>query len=150
MKQLRLRNTQRVRQLDLQLLRRATVALLDELLRLPRYELAVHFIPVRRMAAMNQQFLDHEGSTDVITFDYREGYGRDSENDGLSGEIFISVADAVAQSDIFKRPWDEELLRYIVHGVLHLQGFDDRAPSERKRMKAAENRLLKNLRRKIE
>jgi probable rRNA maturation factor len=98
------------------------------------------------MEEMNRHYLGHEGSTDVITFDYRAGYsGGESEGADLAGEIFISVADAVSQGEKFCRPWEEEVLRYMVHGVLHLRGYDDLEPVARKKMKAAENRLLKKL-----
>ena len=142
MKQLHLRNSQRVRKLPIDSLRRAALTLLESLLKLDSYDLAFHFIPPRRMAALNRQFLNHEGSTDVITFDYREGYGAEAD---CAGEIFISVADAVAQSGEFHRPWQEEILRYMVHGVLHLRGYDDLEPAARRTMKAAENRLLKRV-----
>lgn len=148
MKRLLLKNAQRAHSLRLSSLREAARTLLENLLELPSYELAIHFIGSSRMAQMNKQFLDHEGSTDVITFDYREGYGEPAKTD-LNGEIFISVPDAIAQSRIYKRPWEEELIRYMVHGVLHLRGFDDLEPAKRKKMKAAEERLLKKLARKV-
>jgi probable rRNA maturation factor len=115
---------------------------LEDLLKLESYELAFHFIPPGRMATINQQYLDHEGSTDVITFDYREGYGSEAS---LAGEIFISIADAVAQAKTFQRPWEEEVVRYMVHGVLHLRGYNDLEPAARRKMKATENRLLGKL-----
>lgn len=146
MKELLLRNTQRDRPLDRAALKTAARTLLEELLRLESYELAIHFVSARRMAELNQRFLGHEGSTDVITFDYRSGYDSpETEATDLSGEIYISVADAVKQGSEFGRPWAEEVLRYIVHGVLHLQGYDDLNPVARREMKAAENKLLKKL-----
>lgn len=145
MKELLLRNTQRDRPLDRAELARAARLLLEELLGLRSYRLAVHFVSAPRMAAINQEFLGHAGSTDVISFDYREGYDDESARAELAGEIFISVADAVRQAAEFRRPWEEELLRYLVHGVLHLQGHDDVLPPARRKMKAAENRLLKRL-----
>jgi probable rRNA maturation factor len=149
MKQLHLRNAQRTRRLRIDFLRRAALVLLDDLLHLFSYELAVHFISAHRMAVMNQQFLQHQGSTDVITFDYRDGYEIEGENKELSGEIFISIPDAIAQATAFARPWEEEVIRYIVHGVLHLRGYDDTTTVERRKMKTAENRLLKNILRRL-
>jgi probable rRNA maturation factor len=146
MKELLLRNTQRDRPLDRARLTVAARRLIEDLLRLKNYALAVHFVSARRMEEMNRHYLGHEGSTDVITFDYRAGYsGGESEGADLAGEIFISVADAVSQGEKFRRPWEEEVLRYMVHGVLHLRGYDDLEPVARKKMKAAENRLLKKL-----
>jgi len=145
-KELHLQNQQRVRPLHRDRLRAAAAFLLDDLLGLASYSLAIHFVSSRRMAFINQQFLGHEGSTDVITFDLREGYGSlEIEAPSLAGEIFISVADAIAQAEEFGTSWQEEILRYIIHGVLHLQGFDDLAPAPRKLMKQRENRLLRTL-----
>ena len=144
MKQLHIQNRQRVRPLNARWARRAARALLDGLLQVSSYELAVHFISARRMAALNEHFLGHEGSTDVITFDYREDYGPVGDAE-VAGEIFISVEDAIAQSAEFQRPWEEEIMRYLVHGVLHLRGYDDTSPPLRKRMKTEEERLLKQV-----
>jgi rRNA maturation RNase YbeY len=99
-------------------------------------ELGFHFVSAREMARVNWDFLRHEGSTDVITFDHGSGKGR------LHGECFISVPDAVGQAAEFGRPWTEELARYVIHGVLHLEGFDDLAPETRRVMKRHENRLV--------
>lgn len=91
------------------------------------------------MARVNQEFLQHEGSTDVITFDHG------SSNQRLHGEIFISVPDAVKQAREFRATWQSELVRYIIHGLLHLRGHDDLQPAQRRVMKREENRLLRRL-----
>lgn len=128
-----------------------TVHLLEELLRLQRYQLAIHLVSPARMAKVNRQFLDHEGSTDVISFDYRDGYEEGGEEPlDLAGEIFISVADANKQAQEFRTDWQEETVRYVVHGTLHLLGYDDLEPAKRKIMKREENRLVKALARQFE
>lgn len=134
-----LRNPQRVRRLPTAALRRATRWLLEEGLRETRYELCLHFVGPRRMAQINQQFLQHEGSTDVITFDSRQS----AADPRVCGEIFISVQDAVTQARIFGTTWREEVLRYIVHGILHLLGYDDLEAGARRVMKRAENKWLR-------
>ena len=63
----------------------------------------------------------------------------------LHGELFVCVDVAVAQARLFRVHWQSEVVRYIVHGILHLQGFDDRKPGPRRRMKRQEERLLKHL-----
>ncbi|MGZ8940492.1 MAG: rRNA maturation RNase YbeY [Limisphaerales bacterium] len=149
MRELQVRNRQRERAVNIKFLRELTRVLLDEELRLSSYELGIAFISAARMAAMNQQYLGHEGSTDVITFDYREGYERGGEDGSaaeLAGEIYISVADARRQAREFSTSWQEELVRYMVHGVLHLRGFDDSAPANRKVMKREEKRLVRQMR----
>jgi len=93
---------------------------------------------------LNEMFLQHEGSTDVITFDHVEPGTRNVECEtGLHGELFICVDEAVWQARRFRTTWQSEVVRYIVHGVLHLRGFDDRRVTERRRMKREEGRLLR-------
>src|SRR5436309_6537353 len=70
MTELVLRNRQRTRPLNSPLLRRITRVLLTDLLSLERFDLAIHLVAAPEMARLNQRFLDHAGSTDVITFDY--------------------------------------------------------------------------------
>ena len=120
-------------------------ALLEEKLGLKRYELVIHFISQNQMAELNERFLQHRGSTDVISFDFRDGYDGKFASEELAGEIYVSIEDAVGQAQEFATTWQEELARYIVHGVLHLRGYDDINPVKRRAMKTAENRLVKTL-----
>jgi probable rRNA maturation factor len=99
-------------------------------------------INAKEMTRLNEEFLGHAGSTDVITFNYQEGAG---EGIGLDGEIFISVDDAVASAPRFRATWQSELVRYLAHGMLHLRGYEDGGPAARREMKKEENRLLKHL-----
>ena len=144
MKTLLIANRQRVRRVDTRWLRGCAVALVEELLALPEYELGVQLLGAREMARVNQQFLEHAGSTDVITFSYAEpGEAR------LHGEIFICVSEAVAQAAEWGTTWPAEVVRYLVHGVLHLRGFDDLEPAKRRVMKREENRLVERLARRF-
>jgi len=138
---LSLRNRQRTRSIDLRLLRKVTVFLLKEILNEPQFELGIHFVGADEITRLNETFLQHHGSTDVITFDYKEA----KNENGLHGEIFISVDDAVMQAKEFRTTWQMEVARYIVHGILHLQGQDDLDSASRKKMKRVEERTLKEL-----
>src|SRR5690349_18318152 len=138
---LSLRNRQQARVLNLSLLRRIVRHLVERELSIAQYELGLHFVKADEMAQINQQFLQHEGSTDVITFDYSEGPSAQP----MHGEIFISIADAVKQAREFRTTWQAELARYIIHGLLHLRGYDDLQPQKRRLMKREENRLLKRV-----
>jgi rRNA maturation RNase YbeY len=89
------------------------------------------------MARVNWRFLQHEGSTDVITFDY----GSTAER--LHGECFICVADAVTQAEAFGTTWSDEVVRYVIHAILHLRGYDDLKPDVRRIMKREENRWVR-------
>ncbi len=108
-------------------------------------QLGVYFINAAEMARLNGQFLGHARSTDVMAFDYEE----ETEEGGWCGEIFISVDDAVAGAPRFRATWQLELARYLVHGMLHLRGYDDRRPAARREMKREENRVLKALSRRF-
>ena len=138
---LHLRNRQRVRPLNLPLLRRLVRHLLTRHLQLRQFEVCFHFIARREMTRLNEGFLLHPGSTDVITFNHAGS----AELPVLYGEIFISLDDAVEQAAEFHTTWPAELVRYLVHGMLHLLGHDDRQPGARRRMKRAEDRLLRLL-----
>ena len=134
-----LRNRQRDRRLNLPFLRRVLRQVLAAECPGGGHELGFHFVSAGEMARVNWQFLQHEGSTDVITFDYGE---RSAE---LHGEAFICVADAVRQAREFKTSWQSEVIRYAVHALLHLQGYDDLQPAKRRVMKREENRLMRTL-----
>jgi probable rRNA maturation factor len=141
MRLLRFFHRQRARALDRTLWRRLTRCLLEELLDHRDYELGVHFIDADEMAGLNETFLDHAGSTDVITFNYQT----DAGGEKLCGEIFISVDDALVHARRFRVRWPWEVTRYLVHGILHLEGCDDTDPRSRRVMKRRENKLLKDL-----
>ncbi|TSA40747.1 MAG: rRNA maturation RNase YbeY [Verrucomicrobiales bacterium] len=142
-------NRQRVRKLDSRRLRRITLALLGEL-RVVEAELGVTFVPDEEMTLVNETFLQHEGSTDVITFDHSATQdsrrkSTETERNALHGELFICVDEAVRQAKRFRTTWQAELARYIVHGVLHLLGHDDHGVADRRKMKREENRLVRKL-----
>jgi probable rRNA maturation factor len=134
----RQRTGARARKIDVRLLERITAAVLEEL-ETTAEELSIVLVGAKEMAAINEKFLGHEGPTDVITFDYSEGGG------GLSGEIFVCVAEAERQAKEFKTSWQAEVVRYVVHGILHLAGHDDLRPVPRKKMKREEGRLVREL-----
>jgi probable rRNA maturation factor len=142
---LSLRNRQRARRINLRLLRRIVRALMKDLLRRPDYELGIIILTARDMALANQQHLGHEGATDVITFPYGE-----PADPCLAGDLLICLEVAESQARAFRTAWQEEVVRYAVHGVLHLCGYDDRGGADRRRMKAEENRLLKALRKEYD
>ena len=140
-------NRQRLVPLNTRRLRALTETLLGESLGLSNYDLALCIVRAPEMARINQTFLQHEGSTDVITFDYAEN--PTSQGRTLHGEIFICIDDAIAQARQFRTSWQAELARYVIHGVLHLRGLDDIRAADRRKMKREENRLLKEVARRF-
>lgn len=84
---------------------------------------------------INQKYLQHDYFTDIITFDYCEGKI-------LSGDLFISV-DTVRENAIFYgTEFDDELNRVIIHGLLHLIGYDDHSEEDQKTMRSKEDYYL--------
>lgn len=127
----------------LPLLRKISRRLLSELFPSRAFELAIHLVEDAEMIALNETFLHHIGSTDVITFDHSENPGSETGTlPPLTGEIFVCLPVAVRQARQFHTAWPSELVRYVVHGLLHLGGFDDLTPAARRKMKLQENRLL--------
>ncbi|MBI4659709.1 MAG: rRNA maturation RNase YbeY [Verrucomicrobia bacterium] len=143
------RNRQRVCGVNLSLLRVIVRALLSELIQVRQYELCVHLVDASTMARLNESYLGHSGSTDVITFDNTDAL-RPGGPACLRGEIFLSVDDAWKQAGQFRASWQSEIVRYVIHGILHLQGFDDLTPARRRIMKRAENSLLKQISRRFD
>ena len=91
-------------------------------------EIFIWLISDRRMALLHRKFVRRPGPTDVLTFQH--------------GEIFISVDTARRHARAFKDSLIREFKLYIVHGLLHLHGFDDQTPNQAQRMKAAQERIL--------
>lgn len=146
-KSLAIANRQRTVSLNTPLLRGITKTLLTGLLKLHDFDLSVVIVRASEMARINETFLQHQGSTDVITFDYAENspFPIPHSPFPVHGEIFLCIDDAIAQARAFHTSWQSELARYVVHGVLHLRGYDDIRAADRRKMKREENRLLKEM-----
>ena len=98
-------------------------------------EVAYVFCNDEKILEVNRQFLQHDYFTDIITFDYTEGQR-------IGGDLFISLDTVRSNAELFGRPYDEELHRVVIHGILHLCGINDKGPGERELMEAAENTAL--------
>ena len=143
---LAIRNTQRAIRIDVRLLREVALHLLREELQVEEAEMAIHLVGPRAMARVNQGFLGHEGPTDVITFDHSpRPPRRPTHLRRLEGELYICPEVARLQAREFATCWQEELVRYVAHGMLHLCGHDDLRPAARVVMKREENRLVRRL-----
>lgn len=138
-------NRQRTKKINSRLLKQIVSVLFAEL-KMEHAELGIHLVGAKEMARVNWQYLQHEGSTDVITFDHLNlSLEIPGSSLQLHGELFVCVDDAVAQAKEFKTTWPSEVVRYVVHGVLHLLGHDDLKPHLRRTMKREENRLVRRL-----
>jgi probable rRNA maturation factor len=88
---------------------------------------------------LNRRFLAHDYPTDVLSFVLEDSA------DGLEGEIIVSADTAMASAPRYNWPADNELLLYVIHGTLHLVGYDDHEPADVALMRAAESRYLAQL-----
>lgn len=116
--------------------------LLDWLLRVAKSEgysvsaLSYVFCTDDYLLTLNQSYLSHDTLTDIITFDYVEGTM-------VSGDIFISVDRLEDNATIFKVSFEEERLRVMAHGLLHLMGYKDKTAEDQKVMSKKENEKIK-------
>jgi probable rRNA maturation factor len=92
-------------------------------------DIFVWLISDRRMSQLHRQFLGQTRPTDVLTFQH--------------GEIFISAETAKRHARLFEKSIMRELQLYIVHGLLHLHGFDDRTPAGARKMKRTQEEILR-------
>ncbi|HGY55236.1 MAG TPA: rRNA maturation RNase YbeY [Caldithrix abyssi] len=88
------------------------------------------------ISALHQNYLSDPTPTDIITFNL-------GENDEIEGEIYISVERAQDQAKVYKVSLAEELTRLIIHGLLHLKGYDDLSDTDRRIMKQKEDELVR-------
>jgi probable rRNA maturation factor len=137
---IRVVNRQRTKRVDLRACQAfataavARVRMRNPKIRLPE-EVGVFFVSDAHISRIHRDFLGIDGATDVITFHH--------------GEIFISVETAERQAREFSTSLLEEIHLYIVHGLLHLAGFDDRTERDHKRMAAAQQKMVYEIERSI-
>jgi rRNA maturation RNase YbeY len=98
-------------------------------------EISYIFCSDAEILRINNLYLKHDYYTDIITFDY-------SEDDTLSGDLFISLETVKSNSLQLGTDYDEELHRVMIHGILHLCGFKDKSPEDEKMMREKENEAL--------
>ena len=96
------------------------------------------FCSDRYLLKINRDFLNHDYFTDIITFDMS-----DINSPGISGEIYISVDTVKSNAKEFDVDDSEELNRVMFHGVLHLCGYKDKSPRDKKLMRKREDYYLK-------
>lgn len=122
------------------LLEKAVRQLLTEQ-RVPRAEISVAIVDDPTIHQLNRQFLEHDYPTDVLTFPLESP----EENGLLAGEIIVSWDTARKNAEELGLSAEGELLLYVVHGTLHLLGFDDTSEEAESEMRAAERACLKSL-----
>ena len=97
--------------------------------------LAYIFCNDEKILEVNREFLQHDYYTDIITFDY-------SSRRRIAGYMFISLDTVRSNAEMLGKRYEEELLRVVIHGVLHLVGINDKGPGEREIMEHHEDEAL--------
>ena len=105
-------------------------------------EIAYLFCDDAKILEINRAYLQHDFYTDIITFDY-------SEEDTISGDIFISIDTVRSNSQKYQTDYEEELHRVIIHGILHLCEVNDKSDMQEKEMREAEENALNLLKKKM-
>ena len=149
-------NTQRTLPVDVECIDRLARCVVRRLSIRHAGTLAIIFIDGRQMRQLNQRFLQHDRSTDVLSFRYedpsaRRGLARDSApawptsgglREAVVGEILIDPRHARRYAAHHVIPYKQELARYVIHGLLHWLGHDDNTPAQQRAIRAMEDRLL--------
>lgn len=98
---------------------------------------AIVFCDNRFITKINRRYLNHRGPTDVIAFNMVDDF-----NSYFLGEVFVSVDEAVKQCAKYGNKWQKELKTYIVHGILHLLGYNDHTKAKRAEMNNLQEEIL--------
>ncbi len=101
-------------------------------------DISYFFTSDEELLEINKQYLHHDYYTDIITFNY-------NEENIISAEIFISIERIKDNSEKFNTTFQNELHRVIIHGILHLLGFDDKTEDQKNTMRKLEDKCLSNL-----
>jgi probable rRNA maturation factor len=99
-------------------------------------EIVIVFLGDEEILRINREFLKHDYFTDIITFDY-------NRKRNVSGDLCIGIDSVTRNTEQYKTLYEYELVRVIIHGILHLIGYDDQNNESKRQMKAKENFYLK-------
>ena len=97
----------------------------------------INFLNNDEMLIINQQYLNHNFDTDIITFDLS------TYQNHIIADIYINLDMMDLNAQKFKQPIDNECVRLIIHGLLHLIGYNDKTPEHKKKMRQLENQFIK-------
>ena len=121
--------------IDLGLVERAARACAEE----EAFDISISLVDDGAIREVNARHLNRDRPTDVIAFDY------DPDSEGIAGEVIVSAERARQEAEARGHDPVEELLLYVVHGIMHLSGYDDKDKDDAKEMWKAQNRVMKKL-----
>lgn len=105
-------------------------------------EVSLHFVSVKEICSLHEQFFNDPSQTDCISLPMD---GADEAHYRILGEIFVCAETAIQYADSHKTDPDRELILYVIHGLLHLFGFDDIETKDRLKMRARERKHMAHL-----
>ncbi|MBT3891459.1 MAG: rRNA maturation RNase YbeY [Planctomycetaceae bacterium] len=129
-------NEQSQHEFDCEQLRAAVLGVVDEA-EIGKGEVSLAIVDDETIHALNVQYLQHDYPTDVISFVLEQAAGH------LEGEVIVSAEMAATVAQEYGWSTQHELLLYVIHGTLHLVGYDDKDPQKKIEMQAAERRHLR-------
>lgn len=135
-------NQQKIKRVNLKSLSKY-LKKVSSLLNVSSKKITVVLCDNRLIKKLNKKYLGKDSSTDVLAFPLVDGFQPD-----YLGEVIVSLDKAVDTSARLGIRWQDELLRYIIHGFLHFSGYDDRTNKERDTMAKKQEKILKALSRK--
>ena len=149
-KSLLIRLTDRVRRVPLSLSKLESIGkLILECLRFRGAEASFLFVTDSEIKAFNKKFKGRNRPTDVLAFSQLEGKEAPQLGAHLLGDVIISVDAAKRQAPLYGNSFARELVQYMVHGILHLLGYDDEAPRPRKIMRRKEEAIMRRIDRRF-
>ena len=113
-------------------------------LEMPDAEISISLVDDSAISELNASYRDKQGATDVLSFSLLEG-DHSERRGSLLGDVVVSLETAARQAAEGGRSLDQEVLRLLIHGALHLLGHDHEEPGEARRMRAEEQRLWRLL-----
>ena len=120
-----------------------------------RVSLSIVFVTDREIQTLNKKFLNRNYATDVLAFDLTErglSYAKHKRKlrrvSAVEGDIIISTDTVFRNAKIYQKSPYEEVILCVVHGILHLLGYDDHAPADIRRMREKEEQLMNYLKKK--
>ena len=140
-----IKNSQKRRQIDPHLIRRTVKGILAQESALPNPEVSILLLEDDRIAELNAEHLKRSGPTDVIAFPMQDG-SFPQVQPGLLGDVVISVETAQRQARQRRVCLQEEMTRLLIHGLLHLLGYDhEGAAADARKMRSREKQIFKQL-----
>ena len=115
-------------------------------LKITQATLSLVFVSSQKIRALNRKYLNRTYATDVLAFDLRDEFAsKQSAKKNISGDVFISTDAVLQNSKAFGQEAHDELALYVIHGILHLAGYDDTNPTAKKKMQKKEQEIFSPL-----